>query len=77
MNEEKDIKRNRPSSEGTDNDPNARDESATQPGVSTISPSGNDDANQRVTHSALDGPDLTAFDTDKNADAAFDDVDKD
>lgn len=76
MNQENDPKRNRPSGEGRDNDPNARDETATQPGASTISPSANDDANQHLTRSALDGPELTDFDTDTAADAAFDDVDK-
>ena len=76
MNHENDIKRNRPSGEGRDNDPNIRDESAMQPGISTISESGTDDVNQRVTSSAMDGPELTAFDTDTNADPSFDDVDK-
>jgi hypothetical protein len=77
MSQQTDPKRNRPSSEGQDNDPNARDESAIQPGVSTISPSGTDDANQRLTHSAMDGPTLSEFDTDAKADATFDDIDKD
>lgn len=77
MNPETDPKRNKPSSEGRDNDPNARDESAIQPGVSTISKSSTDDANQRITSSAMTGPELTEFDTDDNADAAFDSVDKD
>ena len=74
MNQEKEVKRNRPSDEGRDNDPNIRDESALQPGTSTISESKNDDVNQRITGSALDGPDLTNFDTDTAADPTFDEV---
>lgn len=77
MNKEKEFKRNRSSDEGRDNDPDIRDESALQPGISTISESGNDDANQHVTRSAMDGPELTQFDTDAKADAAFDDLEKD
>lgn len=74
MHSENDPKRNRPSGEGQDNDPNIRDETATQPGVSTISPSNNDSANQHPTRSALDGAESTEFDTDDNADATFDDM---
>ena len=74
MNQEKDMKRNRPADEGRDNDPDLRDESAIQPGTSTISKSSTDDANQNVTRSALDGSEQTGFDTDTNADPAFDDI---
>ncbi|HUQ97153.1 MAG TPA: hypothetical protein VM010_05780 [Chitinophagaceae bacterium] len=74
MSDEKNIKRNRPSEEGRDNDPNIRDESALQPGISTVSPSNTDGANNKVTLSAMDGPELTDFDTDQNADANFDNV---
>lgn len=74
MSDEKQMERNRPSNEGRANDPNMRDESAIQPGVSTISQSSTDDANQRRTSSALDGPELTNFDTDANADPNFDEV---
>lgn len=76
MNDEKKIERNRPSDEGRRNDPDIRDESAIQPGVQTVSPSSTDDANQNVTRSAMDGPELTDFDTDPNADPTFDEVDK-
>jgi hypothetical protein len=74
MNQEKDFKRNRTSDEGRDNDPELRDESAIQPGTSTISKSNTDNANQQVTKSALDGREQTGFDTDTNADPAFDDI---
>lgn len=72
MSSEKDFKRNRPAEEGRANDPDIRDESAIQPGVNTISESSTDDANQHLTRSALDGPELTQFDTDDKADATFD-----
>ena len=74
MNEEKDVKRNRPSDEGRDYDPDLRDESAIQPGTSTISKSSTDDANQNVTRSAMDSSEQTGFDTDADADPAFDDI---
>ena len=76
MPEENEIKRNRPSNEGRRNDPDMRDESAIQPGVQTISPSSTDEANQNVTRSAMDGPELTDFNTDANADPTFDEVDR-
>lgn len=83
MNDEKDMRRNEdtiprnvPSEDGRRNDPDIRDESAIQPGVQTISPSSYDDANQNTTHSALDGPELTQFDTDSKADPTFDEVDR-
>lgn len=49
-----DPKRNRPSGEGERNDPNIRDESGVQPGVSTLSTSDNDDVNQQLTRTASD-----------------------
>jgi hypothetical protein len=76
MDNEKKIERNRPSEDGRRNDPELRDESAIQPGVQTISPSKTDDANQETTRSAMDGPELTDFDTDPNADPSFDEVDR-
>ena len=76
MDNEKKIERNRPSEDGRRNDPDIRDESAIQPGVQTISPSSTDEADQKTTRSALDGPELTDFDTDPNADLTFDEVDK-
>ena len=73
---EKNIPRDRPSEEGRRNDPDLRDESAIQPGVQTISPSSYDDNNQHTTKSALDGPELTQFDTDMRADPSLDEVDR-
>lgn len=49
-----DPKRNRPADEGRKNDPDLRDESAAQPGASTISSSENDEANQHLTRTASD-----------------------
>lgn len=54
MNNNTDPKRNRPSDEGKQNDPNIRDESAVQPGVSTLSTSKNDEVNQNLTRTASD-----------------------
>jgi hypothetical protein len=54
--------RNRPSSEGESNDPNLRDESAAQPGVSTMSSSDTDYLNQETTQSVSDDPDTSDFD---------------
>ena len=62
--------RNRPAEEGIGNDPGLRDESAAQPGASTISTSGSDYANQETTESVSDYPDTSDFDDD--ADEAFD-----
>lgn len=76
MNEDKDITRNRPSDEGRRNDPDMRDETATQPGVQTISPSSGDEANQAVTGSAMQGSETTQFDTDDRADPTLDDIDR-
>ena len=67
-----DIKRNIPSEEGRRNDPHIRDESALQPGVSTISTSDFDDENQRTTKTASD-----SFRTENwgaDADASFDEI---
>ena len=49
-----DPKRNRPAEKGERNDPNVRDEDASQPGLNTISSSENDDANQQLTKTASD-----------------------
>jgi hypothetical protein len=71
--EDKDKKviRNRPAEDGRKNDPDLRDESAAQPGVSTMSSSNTDEANQHLTKTAGD-----SFREDvpgKNADKKFDD----
>ena len=54
MDKNKDVERNRPADEGRDNDPNVRDYQGTQPGVSTISSSDSDEANQHPTRTAAD-----------------------
>ncbi len=64
--------RNRPSSEGNSNDPNLRDESAAQPGISTVSSSDTDYANQETTQSVSDDPETSDFD-DELDDEDFDD----
>lgn len=71
MKEQTDPKRNRPADEGKQNDPNIRDESAVQPGVSTLSSSKNDDVNQHLTRTASD--DFTEdSEGDEQADKRFD-----
>ena len=67
--------RNRPFNEGAGNDPNLRDESAAQPGVSTMSDSDTDYLNEEVTQSVSDNPETSDFDDD--ADEAFDTEDFD
>ena len=73
MKEQNEIDRNRPSDEGSRKDPNIRDESAIQPGVSTISKSTSDEANEDVTQSGMDN--LGATTPDDHADPAFDEID--
>lgn len=51
---EENIERNRPSEEGRKDDPNVRDESALQPGISTVSSSNTDEANEKLTETAAD-----------------------
>lgn len=48
------ISRNRPADEGKNHDPDLRDESAAQPGVSTMSSSDTDEANQHITKTTAD-----------------------
>jgi hypothetical protein len=68
--------RNRPSSEGESNDPNLRDASAAQPGVSTMSSSDTDYLNQETTQSVSDDPDTSDFD-DELDDKDFEDDEED
>jgi len=71
-----DPKRNIPTEKGKDNDPNVRDETAIQPGVSTISNSQYDDSNNKLTKTAAD--DFRDKDeSDVHADPSFDEVDYD
>lgn len=72
----KDLSRNQPTEEGRNNDPNLRDESATQPGISTVSNSNYDDDNEELTETAAD--DFREEDnSDAHADPSFDEVDYD
>jgi hypothetical protein len=71
-----DPRRNKPTEQGRDNDPNLRDESAIQPGVNTISGSDYDRENENLTETAKDD-----FTEDENVepkpDPSFDEVDYD
>ena len=70
-----DPSRNRPSNEGTGNDPNLRDASGAQPGISTMSDSDTDYSNEETTQSVSDIPETSDFDDD--ADEDLDDADFD
>ena len=71
-----DPNRNKPTEAGRNNDPNLRDETAIQPGVSTVSDSNYDKDNERLTETAKDD-----FRKDNNVDSSpdpsFDEVDYD
>jgi hypothetical protein len=67
--------RNRTSEEGLGNDPALRDESAAQPGISTVSDSNTDDQNEDVM-SVSNDPDTSDFDDDLD-DEDFDDDEED
>lgn len=54
MNHETNPQRNAPAEKGRNNDPFVRDEDAQQPGVQTMSPGKNDEANQHLTRTAAD-----------------------
>jgi hypothetical protein len=73
MNDPKEPVRNRPVEEGRNNDPDLRDESALQPGISTVSSSDTDDANDELTKTASDDF-RTAEDSGENADPGFDEI---
>lgn len=64
------INRNRPSETGSNNDPELRDETASQPGISTISSAENDGANNSLTETASDDFEESEFG--EGADEAFD-----
>jgi hypothetical protein len=74
-NKKTDIKRNTPSEQGTNDDPNLRDYSGLQPGVSTISSSDTDEVNENVTRMASDNFREEEFG--KDADKAFDEIEED
>ena len=67
--------RNQPTEKGKDNDPNLRDESAAQPGISTVSNSKYDKDNDKLTETAAD--DFREKEDDAHADPSFDEVDYD
>ena len=69
-----DPSRNRPSDDGGSNDPNLRDASGAQPGVSTMSDSDTDYSNEETTQSVSDIPETSDFD-DELDDEDFEEVD--
>jgi hypothetical protein len=70
MNNKSDIKRNRPFESGEKNDPNLRDDTALQPGISTATSSSYKDDNSHLTETASD--DFANSDFGKGADKVFD-----
>lgn len=70
-----DPQRNVPAEEGRNSNHNYRDESAIQPGVSTITTSDYADDNQKITKTAADDF-REKVNTDPNADRSFDEVDE-
>ena len=72
---ENDPGRNRTSEEGIGNDPALRDDSAAQPGISTVSDSETDSQNEDVMSVAND-PETSDFDDDLD-DEDFDDDEED
>ena len=67
------MDRNRPSEMGRNEDTNLRDDSALQPGISTVSDSETDDLNDDLTQTAGDDFEEDVEDED-DADLAFDDA---
>lgn len=75
MSNDKDaIERNRPAEDGRKNDPDIRDRSDMQPGVSTMSSSPTDAANQQLTQTAADN--FRTSDFGAGADKKFDKVEE-
>lgn len=74
MDKQQDFNRNRPADKGRDNDPNTREESAQQPGASTYSSNGSEQANQELTKTAAD--DFSEDNFGEDADPKFDDVNR-
>jgi hypothetical protein len=71
----KDPRRNQPTEEGRNNDPNLRNESAIQPGITTVSNSDYDNVNEELTKTAAD--DFREEDNfDRKADRSFDEMDE-
>lgn len=72
MEKDKEFQRNRPAEEGRSNDPHIRDEDARRPGVSTMSSTPNDEANEDLTETAADNFDEEP--RDPKADKRFDEA---
>jgi len=70
----KELRRNEPAEKGENKDSNLRDESASQPGISTVSNSNYDDDNEELTKTAADDF-REEKNLDGNADPNFDEVD--
>jgi hypothetical protein len=71
-----DPQRNKPNDTDRKNDPELRDESAFQPGVSTVSSSSYDDDNEKLTDTAADDF-REEKDSGAAADPTYDQIDKD
>jgi hypothetical protein len=71
-----DPRRNVPTEEGRNNDPDLRDESAIQPGINTVSSSEYDDDNEELTETAADDF-RESENADPKPDPSFDEVDYD
>ena len=70
-----DPRRNRPAEEGTNNDPNVRDYTGQQPGVSTMSSSDTDEGNNDLSETAADN--FREEDFGSNADPSFNEIGED
>lgn len=74
--EPKDPRRNKPTEKERDNDPNLRDATAIQPGISTVSNSDYDNENEKLTKTGAD--DFREEDnSDDHSDISFDEEDYD
>ena len=71
----KDLQRNEPAEKGENNDSNLRDESASQPGISTVSMSTYDKDNEELSKTAVDDF-REETNLDQNSDPSFDEVDE-
>jgi len=71
-NKKDNISRNKPTEKGRNDDPGLRDKSAAQPGVSTMSSSDTDEANEHITKTTSDHNRKESAE-DQKADREFDD----
>ena len=65
--------RNKPADKGSNDDPDIRDQSAIQPGASTVSSSNTDEENEDLTKTGA-ADFREEFNSDGNADPAFDEI---